>query len=601
MKDLQERFKSVEYILVDEMSMVGQDMLGLMSIRGRQAVAGRTADGNDGRGRGLFGGLSVILVGDPMQLPPVGSAPMWGEKPGTAGHTVEGRAAWLGLNAGVELTEVMRQAGDAQAAFRRALLAVAEGRALKEHFDLLATRMRSQVPEAEQATFHDAVHLFPTNVEAEDWNWERLNILGTAIALVVASHSVGGYTNVTAERFRNLEPHLYLAVGARVFINNNVWTAAGLANGAAGEIVHMEWGSDSGGERPSALPSVVFVRVHNFRGRQFFTEPSAVVNGEIIDLRNVVPIVAMESQDEMGPAANATGTVRARCYRSQLPVKLAFGVTHHKSQGATLDRVVLDIGKREINDGQTFTALSRCRDLTNMLLEDFTQERLQAIGRSSSFPARLAALDRIRSLEDQTRLKFGLPVLMREPRPPRPTATAARRGGRGRGRPGGLGSGRGRGRDSGRTTGRASGRVSASATGRNGRGPGTGPGRPLLLPQTATWEAYALSEIERAQTNSWFYVPLLLDAFDVQRAVMFLRPLHWDVFVECYRVKFADNNIRRRSYITSRNNTTYISRHKQTFLLNLHQQAGQFIVHWINAFRNTRDASVPLPDANFEH
>ena len=123
--------------------MVGQDLLGLMSIRGRQAVAGRTPDGSDERERGLFGGFSVILVGDTMQLPPVDAALMWSDKPGTAGHTVEGRASRLGLNASVELTEVMRQVGEAQAAFRRALLAVAEGRALKEHFDLLLTRMRS--------------------------------------------------------------------------------------------------------------------------------------------------------------------------------------------------------------------------------------------------------------------------------------------------------------------------------------------------------------------------------------------------------------------------------------------------------------------------
>ena len=98
--DLQQQFEGVEYILVDEMSMVGQDLLGLMSIRGRQAVAGQTPDGSDERERGLFGGLNVI-VGDLMQLPRVGAAPMWSDRPGTAGHIVQGRAAWLGLNAAV--------------------------------------------------------------------------------------------------------------------------------------------------------------------------------------------------------------------------------------------------------------------------------------------------------------------------------------------------------------------------------------------------------------------------------------------------------------------------------------------------------------------
>ena len=85
---------------------------------------------------------------------------------------------------------------------------------------------------------------------------------------------------------------------------------------------------------------------------------------------------------------------------------LAFAVKHHKSQGDTLDRVVLVIGEREINDGQTFTALSRCREINNMLFVDVSQERLQAIVNSASFLARLAALDRIPSLEDQTRQRF---------------------------------------------------------------------------------------------------------------------------------------------------------------------------------------------------
>lgn len=70
---------------------------------------------------------------------------------------------------------------------------------------------------------------------------------------------------------------------------------------------------------------------------------------------------------------------------------------YHKSQGDNLDRVVLHIGKREIHDGQTFTLLSRCRDINNMLLEYFSQEFLRIIENSASFPARLAALDRIRS------------------------------------------------------------------------------------------------------------------------------------------------------------------------------------------------------------
>ena len=174
LQDLQQRMTGVDFILVDEMSMIGQDLLGFMSIRVRQAVQGRTPDGTDQRELGVFGGLNLILVGDPMQLPPVGASPMWAENPGTAGHIVEGLRVWLGLNACVELTDVMLQMGPAQAAFRRALLSVAEGRATTENYNVLATRMRIAVTPEEAHIFDDSVRLFPTNTAANAWSWELL-------------------------------------------------------------------------------------------------------------------------------------------------------------------------------------------------------------------------------------------------------------------------------------------------------------------------------------------------------------------------------------------------------------------------------------------
>ena len=101
----------------------------------------------------------------------------------------------------------------------------------------------------------------------------------------------------------------------------------------------------------------------------------------------------------------------------------SFGITDHKSQGGTLNRVVLDIGSRELNDGQIFTALkiftalSRCRELDSMLLEDFALERLLTIGTSRSLPSRLAAFDRMRALEDRIRTvsytHLTLPTILR--------------------------------------------------------------------------------------------------------------------------------------------------------------------------------------------
>ena len=49
----------------------------------------------------------------------------------------------------------------------------------------------------------------------------------------------------------------------------------------------------------------------------------------------------------------------AHCSQLQLPLKLALGVTIHKSQGLTLDKVVIDTGKKEFSAGLTFYKLCK--------------------------------------------------------------------------------------------------------------------------------------------------------------------------------------------------------------------------------------------------
>ena len=62
LKMIQNKFKRIKYLIVDEYSMVGALMLNKIDRRLRQAT---------GKAQQLFGGISIILAGDFKQLPPV--------------------------------------------------------------------------------------------------------------------------------------------------------------------------------------------------------------------------------------------------------------------------------------------------------------------------------------------------------------------------------------------------------------------------------------------------------------------------------------------------------------------------------------------------
>ena len=70
--ELQEKLSSVDYILIDEYSMLGQRTFGWVDKRCRQL---------SGAKENLFGGKSIILIGDPAQLPPVSDKPLYHAKP----------------------------------------------------------------------------------------------------------------------------------------------------------------------------------------------------------------------------------------------------------------------------------------------------------------------------------------------------------------------------------------------------------------------------------------------------------------------------------------------------------------------------------------
>ena len=112
------------------------------------------------------------------------------------------------------------------------------------------------------------------------------------------------------------------------------------------------------------------------------------------------------------------------------------------------------------------------------------------------------------------------------------------------------------------------------------------------------WGVYARAQIGLAQTDSWFYVPLLLEALGVPHHTHagFERPERWGTFVDRYRNVLSNAGVSAKSVVTKAG--TYIHARVQERLMELDPVAAQYIGMWILDLRNAGASSVvpPLPE-----
>ena len=227
-----------------------------------------------------------------------------------------------------------------------------------------------------------AVKLSFGNEKVATDNFTRLKQLGEPIVQINAYHTNPKAKQINAEDMGGLEPTVYLARKARVMLARNLWTRVGLCNGTMGTVKDIIFAQN---QRPPMLPIAVIVQFD----KDDYIGPSFCEN-----MPNCVPIFPVTSH------INDTNGLNLE--RQQLPLKLAWSITIHKSQGLTLKKSWVGLGPSENVAGLAYVALSRVRKLSDLVIETMSFERLQSIKKTSNYKYRLLEEARLNILAEKT-------------------------------------------------------------------------------------------------------------------------------------------------------------------------------------------------------
>ena len=231
--------------------------------------------------------------------------------------------------------------------------------------------------------FQDATRLFYSNEQVGNLNHEKFTKLQQPVARIDARHSSPTAKTLSSEDMSGLQPVIFLAKGAKIMLTMNLWASAGLCNGATGTVIDFIY---QHGHQPPDLPIAVIVQFDDYRGPSISdSRPSSVL---------IYPITV------------TSDSLAAFHERQQLPLRLAWALTIHKSQGLTLSKAWVDIGKSERTAGISYVAISRVKPLSSCVIEPMTLERLTSFTSSANFQYRLIEEERLDSVAQATYTEF---------------------------------------------------------------------------------------------------------------------------------------------------------------------------------------------------
>jgi ATP-dependent exoDNAse (exonuclease V) alpha subunit len=311
-------FKKIDTFVIDEISMVRADLLDCIDGFLRTVLKKDIP----------FGGKQMIFIGDLYQLAPVVNRheknyfkDVYKSPYFFSAKACSDPAFSMHF---IELEKVYRQSDPL---FIEILNAIRNRSVTENHLQHLNTRVQKLTD-----SDNGALYLTTTNANAETINAQNLQALNTPL-----HESIAEFTGTFTPDMAPTDSHLKLGIGAQVmFLNNDPngqWV-----NGTVGQISLI----NLAGNR---------VLVQKQDGQQVTVSPHEWT-------------LYTYSYDKAAKTLkqDSEGTF------TQYPLKLAWAITIHKSQGKSFDNVIIDLGKGSFATGQTYVALSRCRTLTGMTL-----------------------------------------------------------------------------------------------------------------------------------------------------------------------------------------------------------------------------------------
>ena len=178
LSQLQANLEMIQYIIIDEYSMLGQTSFGWVDKRCRQATGCKDR---------ILSGKSLILIGDICQLPPVGERVLYHGYPRND-TSQQGYILYHLFNKVIWLTSNERVTGctENQHLFRELLMRIREGNTTKDDWKTLLTRQPSAIDNLQD--FKNATRLFYTKKDVANYNNNKLNELGNPVAQINARH-----------------------------------------------------------------------------------------------------------------------------------------------------------------------------------------------------------------------------------------------------------------------------------------------------------------------------------------------------------------------------------------------------------------------------